>query len=241
VDPNAFVNRELSWLEFNRRVLEEAQDATVPLLERVKFLAIFSANLDEFFMVRVATLKRRLHAGEPTSGPDGLTPTETLMASLLACTNVITHKVAQRNGVRIHAMNVRLEAQFDRRGVQRMEEVHLPFPSVTLYIDLATDAEAAAVEKLKRELGMFCPVSMVLPDAGLGRRNADGAEGLAVVRVLLMHVSALSSRPARLLQRARGDLVFHGEEGARAAAAARAVRGRAEAAPASRKASGANA
>src|SRR6185503_6575029 len=80
MDSNAFVNRELSWLEFNRRVLEEAQDPSVPLLERVKFLAIFSSNLDEFFMVRVATLKRRLHAGEPTSGPDGLSAGETLAA-----------------------------------------------------------------------------------------------------------------------------------------------------------------
>ena len=76
--PDAFVNRELSWLEFNRRVLEEAQDPSVPLLERVKFLAIFSSNLDEFFMIRVATLKRRMHAGEPTSGPDGLTPVDTM-------------------------------------------------------------------------------------------------------------------------------------------------------------------
>ncbi|HTO13651.1 MAG TPA: polyphosphate kinase 1 [Candidatus Binatia bacterium] len=80
MNANAFLNRELSWLDFNRRVLEEAQDATVPLLERVKFLAIFSSNLDEFFMIRVATLKRRMHAGEPTSGPDDLTAAETMAA-----------------------------------------------------------------------------------------------------------------------------------------------------------------
>jgi polyphosphate kinase len=77
---NLLINRELSWLEFNRRVLEEAKDETVPLLERVKFLAIFSSNLDEFFMVRVSLLQNRVFAGDHRPDADGLTPAETLTA-----------------------------------------------------------------------------------------------------------------------------------------------------------------
>lgn len=75
-----YLQRELSWLEFNRRVLEEAKDETVPLLERVKFLAIFSSNLDEFFMVRVARIKRQLFKGSQNSDPEGRTPAEILTA-----------------------------------------------------------------------------------------------------------------------------------------------------------------
>ncbi|MGH8518408.1 MAG: OsmC family protein [Panacagrimonas sp.] len=97
----------------------------------------------------------------------GFTPTETLMASLIGCTNVITHKVAAKNGVEIKSMNVRLEAQFDRRGVTLQEELERPFSSVTLHIDLETDADAGAVEKVKRELAMFCPVSKVFRAAGI--------------------------------------------------------------------------
>src|SRR4029077_9923511 len=76
-DPKNFINRELSWLEFNRRVLEEAQDPTQPLIERVKFLTIFSSNLDEFFEIRVAGIKQQIESETSDVGPDGLSPTET--------------------------------------------------------------------------------------------------------------------------------------------------------------------
>src|SRR5262245_34842857 len=73
-----FGNRELRWLDFNTRVLEEAMDRDVPVLERLKFLAIVSSNLDEFFMVRVAGLRREIEAGLDRPGVDGLTPSETM-------------------------------------------------------------------------------------------------------------------------------------------------------------------
>src|SRR5437667_9531541 len=70
-DPRLYLNRELSLLEFQARVLEEAQDPTNPLLERIKFLSILSSNLDEFFMVRVAGLIKQLASGAPEAGIDG--------------------------------------------------------------------------------------------------------------------------------------------------------------------------
>src|SRR5205809_1274962 len=75
--PENFINRELSWLEFNRRVLEEAQDPTQPLIELVKFLTIFSSNLDEFFEIRVAGIKQQIQSETSDVGPDGLSATET--------------------------------------------------------------------------------------------------------------------------------------------------------------------
>ncbi|MEA2407281.1 MAG: polyphosphate kinase, partial [Thermoleophilaceae bacterium] len=78
--PELFVNRELSWLQFNERVLELAEDESTPLLERVKFLAIYASNLDEFFMVRVAGLHDQVDAGIDARGPDGLSARQTLEA-----------------------------------------------------------------------------------------------------------------------------------------------------------------
>jgi polyphosphate kinase len=80
-DPSLYINRELSWLEFNRRVLDEALDVAVPLLERIKFLAIFTANLDEFYMVRVGGLQQKLQAGIAVgSGADRMAPRDQLAA-----------------------------------------------------------------------------------------------------------------------------------------------------------------
>jgi polyphosphate kinase len=75
-----YFNRELSWLEFNHRVLHEAIDPRTPLLERLKFIAIFSSNLDEYFMVRVAALKQQVEVGLDKRSPDGLTPQEQIEA-----------------------------------------------------------------------------------------------------------------------------------------------------------------
>src|SRR5438128_5542877 len=91
-DPSLYLNRELSWLEFNRRVLEEAQDPTVPLLERLKFLAIFESNLDEFFMVRVGGLQQKVQLGIAYgSGADRM-PVKTQLERI---TQTITQRISE--------------------------------------------------------------------------------------------------------------------------------------------------
>src|SRR4029078_3350780 len=79
-DASLYINRELSWLAFNQRVLDQATDPTHPLLERVKFLGIAGSNLDEFFMVRVATLLKKFRAGMDDVSPDGLHTEQQLVA-----------------------------------------------------------------------------------------------------------------------------------------------------------------
>ena len=75
-DPKLYLNRELSWLAFNTRVLEEAEDPSNPLLERIKFLAIFFNNLDEFFMIRISGLREQLSSGVLEASLDGSSASE---------------------------------------------------------------------------------------------------------------------------------------------------------------------
>ena len=92
-DPReTLIDRELSWLDFNQRVLELAEDKTTPLLERCRFLAIFSSNLDDFYMIRVATLKRKLEAGVTKANTAGLTPNELMDLLSKKTQELITRK-----------------------------------------------------------------------------------------------------------------------------------------------------
>jgi polyphosphate kinase len=137
VPSTLYLNRELSWLAFNARVLHEATDPRVPLLERVKFLSIFSSNLDEFFMVRVAGLRRQIESGTLHTTPDGLTATEQLSAirtrvnALLderrRCFASLQQELAP-HGVRIVGMDELTSAE--RRAIDEQFESQI-FPVLT--------------------------------------------------------------------------------------------------------------
>ena len=117
-DPKNFINRELSWLEFNRRVLEEAQDPTQPLIERVKFLTIVSSNLDEFFEIRVAGIKQQIESETSDISPDGLSPTETF--------DRIQKTVRQLVAAQYALWNNELLPELSKNGIYVREIADLP-------------------------------------------------------------------------------------------------------------------
>jgi uncharacterized OsmC-like protein len=111
----------------------------------------------------VLSLDEPLERGGTNVGPS---PTETMIGALVACTNVVGHRVAESAGIAIREMTIKAEAQFDRRGVTMQDEVQVPFPEIILSIDLTADADDAAVEALRDGLAKYCPVSRVLRAAG---------------------------------------------------------------------------
>ncbi|MBM3796509.1 MAG: polyphosphate kinase 1 [Acidobacteria bacterium] len=136
-DPRLYPNRELSMLKFQRRVMEEAQDESNPLLERVKFLSILGSNLDEFFMVRVAGLQNQVESGILETGPDGLTPVKTLEAVAVEFTSImdeahqcldrLIHDLAE-NGIQILQFS---ELSFEQREFASQYFMETIFPVLT--------------------------------------------------------------------------------------------------------------
>ena len=172
--PERFFNRELSWLAFNGRVLEEAADPTNPLLERVKFAAIAASNLDEFFMVRVARLKNAVREGDADADASGLTPAQQLKAIasrvhefvdlLYTIVNEQLLPALEREGIRIRAMSQLDEAEAAGVSVFFREEV---LPALT---PLAIDASRPF--PLLASLSLNIALRLPPADAGESQRLA---------------------------------------------------------------------
>ncbi len=167
-----YFNRELSWLAFNERVLNEALDEAHPLLERVKFLSIFSSNLDEFFMVRVSGLRRQLESGSLTAPPDGMTPSEQLGAirerlvpELERCARAWTDRLQPAlaaAGIHVHGYAPLRKKQ---RKLLRQEFKNEIFPILT---PLAVDLSHPFPHISNRSINL----AVVIRDPELGERFA---------------------------------------------------------------------
>ena len=183
-DRNLFINRELSWLAFNERVLAEARNATLPLHERIKFLSISAGNLDEFFMVRVAGLKQQLQGGVAELSPDGLLPSE----QLTAISDRAHAMVAEQGRVWLKellpllianglAVLTRTDLTNDQKAAARAHFQSSVFPALT---PLAVDPGHPFPHLRNKSLNL----AVVLRRAeGRRRKKEQGESSLAVVQV----------------------------------------------------------
>jgi len=187
-DPSLYFNREVSWLDFNDRVLQLAEQPSMPLLERIKYCAIYCSNLDEYYMVRVAGLHDVVEAGVDQSGPDGLTASQTITCihervraleeRLAACVADLVPELAE-HGIRLAriadlgpAERAELRERFERQIFPALTPLAVgpgrPFPYISnlslsiaaLVRDPSTDHVAFARVKVPREiLPRFIPLS----------------------------------------------------------------------------------
>ena len=96
----------------------------------------------------------------------GLAPTETLLAALVACTNVISNKCARKLGIEYETVSIDAEATFDRRGVGLLEEIEVPYPKIRLVIRVKTRASGEEMERIQSDLQRFCPIAKIIRNAG---------------------------------------------------------------------------
>src|SRR5438105_4387041 len=182
-DPQLFLNRELSWLQFNSRVLEEAADTSLPIFERLKFLAIVSSNLDEFFMVRVAGLKQQQLGGVSETAADGLLPNEQLAAISTHVHSMVEEQRRIWSGdilpcLQRHGLHLVTPDAFDaqQRTAARAHFAQNVFPTLT---PLAVDPGHPFPHLRNKSIN----VAVLLRKEGRRRRKDPRDSSLAVVQV----------------------------------------------------------
>jgi len=195
-DPALYFNRELSWLDFNQRVLELAEDGDVPLLERVRFCSIYASNLDEFFMVRVAGLFDQLDAGIEARGPDGRTPKQQIDAiqkrvleldgRLCRCFGRELRPALEEHGIRVVTLDTATEEE--RREIDNRFEQQV-FPALTPLV-IGLGRPFPYISNLSLSLGVLLSdaesgneiiARVKVPKELLGRFLPLGDDGLAFV------------------------------------------------------------
>jgi polyphosphate kinase len=175
-DPSLYINRELSLLEFQRRVLEEAQDEQNPLLERVRFLAIVFSNMNEFFMVRVAGLRKQLQAGVTERSPDGMTPAQQLAA--------IRKRALELMQRAQHCFKDTLRPQLDSNGIHILSYDELSKARKQYADTYFRDIIYPVLTPLAYDLGRPFPhISNLSLNLGVIIRDAEGMQRFARIKV----------------------------------------------------------
>lgn len=217
-----FLNRELSWLDFNARVLALAEDPQIPLLERAKFLAIFASNLDEFYMVRIAGLRRRVQAGLPVRGLERVSPREQLARVAERSTELVTQharcfsgdvaKLLADENIRIVSWNDLTTAEQERHRVYFREQIFPvltplavdpahPFPYISgLSLNLAVlvrdpddGPELFARVKVPNNVPRFVAVDPPADPAPPRSRRQPGSRFLPMEELIAVHLGQLFS------------------------------------------------
>jgi len=96
----------------------------------------------------------------------GLSPTETLMSSLIGCTNVITHRIMEKMGFKINSLDIKSKTLFNKDGLSLIQAVEVPFPEITLDIAISTNASESDLIEVKKQLAMYCPIAKVIRNSG---------------------------------------------------------------------------